>query len=771
MLKKIIIILVIFPLLSNAQNKISISGYVTDSLSGEALIGATVYINELSKVCSTNEFGYYSLTFYNKDSISIVASYTGYQKKTTRTQNGNNVFNFRLSPGLKIDEVVVQSKSSGVVSKENINTVQLQMKQVKKLPSLFGENDLVQAMQLMPGVQSGGEGQSRLLVRGGSPDQNLVLLDDVPLYYISHLSGLFSIFNTDAINYVDMTKGGFPARYGGRLSSVVDVRMKDGNMFKHEGNCSIGLLSSRISYQGPVKKERSSYIISARTSVLPVMKLISEGLVKNHFYDINGKFNIKLGESDRLYMSFYGGNDLVSTKQFDPHNNEDERYRNKTKWGNKLAALRWNHLFSHKLFSNLVFSVIDYRYNEKIIQKFDKNQIKYTEHISMYSGITDICGKYHLKWFLSPHISFRGGLQSTTHLFEPNNEYIKTTSSVGWEADSSFSSRINAFENALYIENELDYNTWGGNIGARIVSYAVNGKMFFYAEPRISFNYQPLSRLKLNISYAKMNQFVHLLSYSNAGFPNDYWMPATDIAKPEYSNQFTIGGSYNFFNNKYSISVIGYKKQLNNLVAFKDGASLYGNFKRWENVVELNGKGNSKGLELQFQKLKGKTTGWLSATLAKTTRQFNNINRGEVFPFEYDRRLDISLVINHPINERVELSMVWNYGSAYPVTLAAGKYQFDNDREMVVWADRNNSRLKDFHRLDVALNFPYNIGKFDGTFSLSVLNIYNRKNAFYYYYEDYTGFGTSGPWGDLGLKLYQQPLIPFLPSFSYSFKF
>lgn len=758
-------------MLSNAQNKISISGYVTDSLSGEALIGATVYINELSKVCSTNEFGYYSLTFYNKDSISIVASYTGYQKKTTRTQNGNNVFNFRLSPGLKIDEVVVQSKSSGVVSKENINTVQLQMKQVKKLPSLFGENDLVQAMQLMPGVQSGGEGQSRLLVRGGSPDQNLVLLDDVPLYYISHLSGLFSIFNTDAINYVDMTKGGFPARYGGRLSSVVDVRMKDGNMFKHEGNCSIGLLSSRISYQGPVKKERSSYIISARTSVLPVMKLISEGLVKNHFYDINGKFNIKLGESDRLYMSFYGGNDLVSTKQFDPHNNEDERYRNKTKWGNKLAALRWNHLFSHKLFSNLVFSVIDYRYNEKILQNFDKNQIKYTENKSMYSGITDICAKYHLKWFLSPHISFRGGLQSTTHLFEPNNEYIKTTSSAGWESDSAYSSQINAFENALYIENDLNYNKWSGNIGARIVSYAVNSKMFCYAEPRISLNYQPLSQLQLNVSYARMNQFVHLLSYSNAGFPNDYWMPATDIAKPEYSNQFTIGGSYNFFNNKYSISVIGYKKQLNNLVAFKDGASLYGNFKRWENVVELNGKGNSKGLELQFQKLKGKTTGWLSATLAKTTRQFNNINRGEVFPFEYDRRLDISLVINHPINERVELSMVWNYGSAYPVTLAAGKYQFDNDREMVVWADRNNSRLKDFHRLDVALNFPYNIGKFDGTFSLSVLNIYNRKNAFYYYYEDYTGFGTSGPSGDLGLKLYQQPLIPFLPSFSYSFKF
>jgi hypothetical protein len=758
----IILIVLLLPGLISGQNRIAISGYVSDSLTGEALIGASVYDMQSLKGCTTNEFGYFSLTLGSEHNITIRASYTGYQSQTLVLEEDDQRVDFKLQPGLRIGEVMVEAESPRIARHENVNTVRLSMKEVKKLPTLFGEQDLVQALQLMPGIQSGGEANSQLFVRGGSPDQNLVLLDDVPLYYISHFSGLFSVFNTDAINDVEMTKGGFPARYGGRLSSVLDVRMKDGNLYNREGNCTIGLLSSRISYEGPVHEGRSSYILSARRSVLPVMSLISDGLLNNSFYDLNGKFNYKLNDNNRLFLSFYAGSDAVNIKQYSSETtNNDLVFRNSRNWGNSLGAIRWNHVYSQKLFSNLNLSMVNYSYTSNQFNTYQSNGIDYTNDNQLKSGITDVSANYHLKWFFQPGISVRAGIQSTSHFFTPNNETRHQETSTGLAADSSFVSRVVGWENALYAEGEIHYKQLGGNLGGRLASYTVNGKTFVHLEPRVLLNYQLFRQLQINASYTQMNQFIHLLSYSTGGFPSDYWMPATEIATPEFSQQISLGLLANFMNDTYAASIIAYHKSIGNLVAFKDGASLYGNFDRWEKVVETGGSGTSKGIELLFQKLKGRTTGWLSTTVAKSTRQFENINNGNAYPFDYDRRLDISLVVNHQMNERLELSAVWNYGSAYPLTLAKGKYQFKNNQEMIVWGERNGARLKDYHRLDLAVNFPYTIGKFDGTFSLSLLNAYNRKNAFFYFYIDL---------GD-GAKLYQHSLIQFLPSFSYSFKF
>lgn len=767
-----ILYLLLFANFLNAQNKLTISGYVSDSLTGEALIGASVYDSQSLKGCITNEFGYFSLTINERQYIGISASFTGYKPKTIDMDGNNLRVDFKLQPGLHIDEVLVEAETPLISRYKNVNTVRLSMKEVKKLPTLFGEQDLVQALQLLPGIQSGGEANSQLFVRGGSPDQNLVLLDDVPLYYTSHFSGLFSVFNTDAINDVEMIKGGFPARYGGRLSSVLDVRMKDGNMNEREGNCTIGLLSSRISYEGPVQKGRSSYIVSARRSVLPIMRLITKNLLTNNFYDLNGKFNYKINDNNRLFLSLYTGSDVVNVKQYDSESSDNNLvYRNKRGWGNCLVALRWNHIYTRNLFSNLTLSEVGYKYNSYQFYTSSANNIVYDTENKLQSGITDLSGNYNLKWFFNPNLSLRGGIQSAAHYFTPNNETRHQQTSTGLMADSSFSSRILGWENALYAEGEIDYEKLGGNLGGRLTTYTVNGKTFVHFEPRVLLNYRLLKYLQLNASYTQMNQFIHLLSYSNAGFPNDYWMPATEIAKPEFSKQVSLGLNVDFVKNTYVFSLVAFRKTMKNLVDFKEGTSLYGNFDRWENVVEKGGIGDSKGVELLFRKLKGRTTGWLSTTLAKSTRQFENVNNGNAYPFKYDRRLDISLVVNYKINEKVDLSAVWNYGSGYPVTLAIGKYKFGNDTEMLVWGDRNSYRMKDYHRLDLAINFPYTIGQFDGTFSISVLNVYNRKNAYYYFYQDRTGYGVGGASGDLGSKLYMQTLIPFLPSFSYSFKF
>ncbi|MFA9393073.1 MAG: TonB-dependent receptor plug domain-containing protein, partial [Prolixibacteraceae bacterium] len=521
-----------------------------------------------------------------------------------------------------------------------------------------------------------------------------------------------------------------------------------------------------------VQKGRSSYIISARRSMLPVMNLMTDGLLNNSFYDINGKFNYKVDDNNRLFLSLYTGGDVVNIKQYDPESTGNELvYKTKRNWGNSLAALRWNHIYTSKLFSNLTLSGVGYKYSSSQFSPSTYNNIEYKTENRLKSGIGDLSGNYNVKWFYNPNLSLRSGLQSTAHFFTPNNETRHQETSTGIVSDSAFVSSVDAWENALYVETEMDYEKWGGNIGGRLAAYMVNGETFFYLEPRVLLNYKPFKHLRLHTSYTQMNQFIHMLSYSNAGFPNDYWMPATEMARPEFSTQVSVGMNVDLMKDRYTLSIVAYRKTMQNLIAFKDGASLYGNFDRWENVVEVGGIGHSEGIELLFQKLKGRTTGWLSTTLAKSTRQFENINNGNAYPFKYDRRLDVSLVVNHQINEKVELSLVWNYGSGYPVTLAKGKYQFDYSNEMLVWADRNNFRMIDYHRLDAAVNFPYAIGKFDGKFSISILNVYNRKNAYFYFYQDRTGYGVGGASGDKGVKLYMQTLIPFLPSVSYSFKF
>jgi outer membrane cobalamin receptor len=758
-----------------SQNRVTINGFVNDAKTGEALIGAIIFDKNTNTGCSTNEFGFYSLTIKSENVVNLFVSYIGYTSETKILDAKNQRLNIKLKPGIEIGEVIVNQNRFNSLSIQSANLIKLNMQDVKTVPSVFGENDLIQVLRLTPGVQSGGEGKSQLFVRGGSPDQNLILLDDVALYYISHFGGLFSIFNSDAINNVELTKGGFPARYGGRLSSILDVRMKEGNLEKFEGNCTIGILSSRISLEGPIHTGKSSYIISFRKSILPLMKIVTEK-VGTDFYDLNGKINFNLSENDRLMLSVYSGNDAIKTKMFDTESSRvDPFYTNKCNWGNKLAALRWNHLFSEKLFSNLTLSTVDYRFVSKIYLREKRDSLVYKTDSKLASGITDFNGQYDLKWFVTPDYSLRFGTKSSFHLFKPNNIEINEKVSSGKSADTTYFSNLSAYENSLYIENEINYHFLKMNIGARLALYSVEKKTFTSLEPRIQFETSFSKNLSFNASYSQMNQFIHLLTYSNAGVPSDYWMPTTALAKPEYAREFSVGLNGSVLQENYKVYLSAYSKKMNNMVEFKDGASLSGNLDRWETVVETAGKGDSRGIEFLFQKIKGKTNGWISATLSCSARQFSNINNGESFPFKYDRTLDVSLVINHSFNKNIEFSAVWNYGTGYPVTLAYGKYSFARYEEIIVWGKRNSSRMRDYHRLDVAVHFPYTIGQFNGTFSISILNLYNRKNPYYYFYQDLTTIGSqSGKFfqeGDLGLKLYQQSFIPFFPSVSYSFKF
>lgn len=780
-MKKIITIIVFIISLANcfAQNRYTISGYVFDNKSKEVLIGANIFKPNSNLATISNEYGFYSLTLPAKDSIKLIVSYIGYKNKSLKillTQNKR--INLFLESGIEIDEVTVTGyKNKSIVERNETGVVRLQMKKIKTLPNLFGEVDIMKSLQLMPGVQSGGEAKSSLYVRGGSPDQNLILLDDVPLYYVSHFGGMFSIFNADAINDVKLIKGGFPARYGSRLSSVLDIRMREGNMQKYHVQGTLGLLSSKISFEGPIIKNKTSFIISVRRNLLPVFKLFDVGVSYN-YYDINAKINHKLSQNDRIFFSFYSGNDKVEIKNELKTTSTNQKNAKSVKWGNTLAALRWNHIFSSKLFSNLTLSYTNYNYQNDIESSYKSDSINQNILNNLYSGIKDINAKFDFDYYINPNIKLRYGINSIYHIFTPNDIYYFQEGPNISHIDTSYNDiNTNAFENAVYLESEIKYNRFNTNFGVRFSNYDIKNQKYYSVEPRILFNYILAENLSLKYSFSTMKQYVHLLSYSGVGMPSDFWMPTTKNVVPETSYQNTLGIAQSFFDNKYEFSINSYYKIMSNLIAFKQGESFFGNIDNWENVIEKKGAGNAYGLELLVQKMKGKTTGWIGITLSKADRNFANLNNGKTFPFKYDRLFDVGIAITQKIKENITLSATWTYGSGYPITLATEKYT-SSGKEVYVYGDINSFKMRDYHRLDVGVNFNKKTSWGERTWTISIFNLYNRQNPYYYYFErelnfvtinNGLGIGTITEKGDL--KLYQQSLFSFFPSFSYSFKF
>jgi hypothetical protein len=756
----------------SGQTPLTVSGFVYDATTKEFLIGAFVYdLNSKIGVVS-NEYGFYNITVESDRAPILQVSYVGYQTQRISVNDSiDSPLSIFLKPGIDLDEITVKAnKPNEITRSTETSIVRLQMQEVKMLPNLFGEVDIIKAYQLTPGVQSGGEAKSEMYVRGGSPDQNLIILDDVPLYYVAHFGGFFSIFNADAISDVKLIKGGFPARYGGRLSSVLDVRMKEGNMSKLHGQGSIGLLSFKLLLEGPIVKNKSSFMVSARKNLLPIFRFFGVDMAYG-FYDINAKLNFQLSDKDKLFISFYNGDDVVKTKS----KSQETKVKAVTKWGNLSGSLRYNRILGKKIFGNFILATTRYRYINSFNNSISSDSTNKSIESELSTGIIDVLMKADLSYQVSSNYLIRFGVLGMYHNITPNDEsfsLVDNNSSI----HDNFSSKIIAFENSIYTEHEFLNRFFGINAGFRFVSFIIEKQQYYFFEPRLNLNIPLRYDLSIKSSYSISNQFMHLLSYSGTGMPADYWMPSTPNVKPSRAVQYTFGIAKTFSEGDYQFSIDFYYKTMNDLIAFKPGASLIGNLSSWEDVILSEGKGQNYGVELFLQKNQGKSTGWIGLTLSKAEREFADLNEGKPYPFKYDRLLDISIVWNYKINSKMFISTTWNYGSGYPLTVASEHYYIDDD-EVFVYDEINSFRMRDYHRLDFGINFPKTTKWGERTWTISIFNLYNRKNPYYYYYDrKLLNILNDGP-GQIpvavydNLKLYQKSLFSIFPSFSYSFKF
>lgn len=774
------------------SQKITLSGYITDASTGERLINANILDSNSKKGTTSNDYGFYSLsTTTNSTTISI--SYLGYVTlKKNISLKKNTTLNIQLVPeSYSLGEVEISASKEVPIEKRNeISTISIPTKQIKKLPALGGEVDVLKVLQLMPGVQSGNEGASGLYVRGGSPDQNLTLLDGVPLYYVNHLGGFISTFNIDAINNIKLTKGGFPAQYGGRLSSVLDIRMKDGNMNKFQGSGMIGLLATKLSVEGPIKKDTTSYMISARRMLYdlftrPISKLTSDGFGFGYtFYDFNAKINHKFSDKDRIYISTYLGHD----RAIGSYNDKVSKFKSSLQWGNNLAAFRWNHLFNQKLFSNTTVSYTHYKFSTKNLD-IEKDDNKETESFSsFFSGIYDLGIEANFDYFVTSNYTLKFGTNNIYHSFKPGTSRSKEKENGNNVMD--FKSRNDdafAWENAVYIENDLKIGQRIiTNFGLRGVNYNIGDVNYFSVEPRLLATILIAKNTSLKTAYSKMQQNVHLLTGTGVGVPNDLWMPSTKTVAPQKSEQWSIGIAKSIKNDIYEFSLEGYTKKMTNMIAYKEGISSINTSTNWQNLIEKNGNGNSYGVELLLQKKQGRTTGWIGYTWSKTDRQFENINNGVSFPYKYDRRHDASVVFSHKLNEKIDISATWVYGTGAAYTLPIAKYQIlaENDNsttyppynptndteEIYIYGKRNAERMRAFHKLDVGINFKKEKKWGERTWNVSIYNIYNRQNPYYYFVENEYGFSNNTS-TIINTKIKQQSLFPIIPSVSYNFKF
>ncbi|MBE9468028.1 MAG: TonB-dependent receptor [Bacteroidetes bacterium] len=784
---KIIIFIIIFsPYQIIIAQTYTLSGFVQDAKTRESLIGVNIYDSNTYQGTVTNNYGFYSLSLNKTDTVHLHISYVGYEKQDTLLVfNKNQQINFSLMQNNMLNEIVIQDRYKNIERKTEMSTVEIPLKQIKNLPSLTGEPDIMRAFQLMPGVQSGKEGTSSISVRGGGPDQNLFLLDGVPLYYVSHIGGFVSVFEPGALKSVKLIKGGFPARYGGRLSSVVDIIMKEGNKEKLHGEYTLGILSSKFLLEGPVKNNKSSFLFSLRRCNIDILTIpISwfnsngESFAGYTFYDINAKYNHQISKKTKIYFSFYTGRDKIFVKSHGSVSIPDVveyRYKNIVSWGNIMGTIRFNHLYNSKLFSNTTLSYTKFNYQTKLIykQKGTKTDSLNERDVATFnSGVQDIIAKIDYDFYPNTKNIIKFGASATYHIFTPGITVFKQTANI----DTSYgSNNINAIENNLYFEDEIKISKKIiANIGLHSSLYYIQKSFFYTVQPRLMFNYLIKNNLSIKLSYANMQQHIHLLSNSGAGLPTDLWVPATKKIKPENSQQLAVGIAHTLpFEKQIELTIESYYKTMTNLIEFSEGASCFSGGSNWQEKIETDGKGTAYGIEFLLQKKEGKTTGWISYTLSKNERVFKTLNNGMPFPYRYDRRHNISIVINHKFNKNITLSATWIYETGNAITLAVYQYCLinygynyalgdDEFNNVHVYNGRNSSRMPAYHRFDVGINFKKQKKKGIRTWNLSIYNVYNHKNPYFLYYK-YDN--------KKGINLYGLSLFPIIPSVSYSFKF
>lgn len=771
------------------KKQFTLSGYIKDKSSDESLIQATVYIMNKGQGTTSNNYGFYSLTLEEGD-YQLRFSYIGYTTQIIDIKlYTDRVANIVLKPSIELKEVtVVASASEKSFNRAEMGVHTIPLKEIKKIPVLLGETDILKTLQLLPGIQSGNEGSSGIYVRGGGHDQNLIMLDGVPLYNVSHLFGFFSVFNTDAINNAKMIKGGFPARYGGRLSSVLDIRMKEGNMNEFHGSGSIGLISSRISLEGPINKGKTSFIISARRTYIDILAKPALAIINSkndnednsfsyYFYDLNMKINHKFSPKSRLFLSAYLGKDDLngeSTYRYQYSDSQSEDINGgDVEWGNIIGVARWNYQLNSKLFSNTTFTYSRYKFDagNYSTQKntTDGNTSTYNSLNKFRSGINDLTAKIDFDFLPNPNHYIKFGFGNTYHEFQPSGAQFEWNDGEEINLSDTENDELKANEYFAYIENDFKIGSKiKFNLGLHFSGFTYKEKTFNYLQPRANLNILLSKNSSLKLSYARMAQYLHLLTNPTVGLPTDLWVPPTKKVPAEYSDQFAIGYSKEI-NDNYNLNIEAYYKKMYNLVEYKEGSSFFGSSKGWEDKVDL-GTGESYGVEVFIEKRSGKTTGWFGYTLSWANRNFENIDNGETFPFRYDRRHDVSLVLTHKLKKNIDLGFIWVYGSGQAITLGLEKYNpidlgsgFNPYGDIEHHEKRNNYRTPAYHRMDVNINFTKKKKWGTRTWSVGLYNAYSRQNPFFMYVE----------W-DMHKEVdvvKQLSIFPIIPSVSYSFKF
>ncbi len=752
-----------------AQPRPSVSGYVRDARTGEALIGATVYSPVLKTGTQTNNYGFYSLNLPVSDSATVVFSYIGYVTRTVRLPPGQNqtILPIDLSAeGRLLDEVSVRtSVGDDNVQRPQMSTINVPMQQIRTLPMIAGERDVLKVIQFLPGVQSGNEGTTGFFVRGGNIDQNLVLLDEATVYNPNHLFGLFSTFNVNALNSVNLIKGGFPAQYGGRLSSVLDITMRDGNRNTFSGEGGIGLLSANLTLEGPVQRGKSSFMVSARRSYIDLLLkpfMTGSNSTSYALYDLNAKLNYELGQRDHLFVSVFRGQDQAAFTGASSLNYG-------IGFGNGTATLRWNHLLGQKLFVNT--SLIYNSYSLAL----STTQGNY--YALLYTGIRDWAAKSTIEWYPSPAHSVKAGVQVAEHRFAPASysaRVPKTGNPLSLQPDSIAYNY--AREWAFFVNDEWRLSDKiGVSLGVRVPVYSARGTTYTRLEPRLTVKYTLAPGLSVKAAYTEMNQFLHLVPSSTASLPTDIWISSSPVVQPQFSRQVALGLFRNFARNTYEVSVETYYKSMQHQVLFRQGTQLLVN----TNIdSQLSfGRGESFGVEVFIRKNAGgsslpKLTGWLAYTLSKTTQTFADLNYGEPFPFTYDKRHVLSVVGSYALSARWLLSanFVFNSGGAY--TLPAGRVSVVGDASLYDgtyydFTNRNNARFRAYNRLDLSVAYRrkrHLLGNaYDSEWVLSAYNVYSRLNPYFIYLT--TDQTTGQP------QARQVSLLPIIPSVSYSVKF
>lgn len=755
---------------ASTVNKFTLSGTIKSKVKGETLIGASIRAGNTGTF--SNEYGFYSLTM-EQGNYAVEFSAIGQQSKTEDIVLEKDIkLNIFLDDEVKnLEGVIVTAQSKGrSISSPQMGVEKLSTKEIKNIPVLFGERDILKTIQLLPGIKSAGEGNSGFFVRGGAGDQNLILLDEAPVYNPSHLLGFFSTFNSDAVKDMTIYKGGMPAQYGGRLSSVLDIKMNDGNNQDYNVSGGLGLISAKLNIEGPVQKDKSSFLLTGRRTYADMfLKLSKDSSINQntiYFYDLNAKLNYQLSDKDRLYLSGYFGKDVLGVgKTFG------------IDWGNGTGTLRWNHIFNRKLFSNTSLIFSNYKYKISIQSGGDDFDI--------FSRIQDWNLKQEFQWYADSRNNVRFGFNTIYHTITPGE--VKAYSSVS--VNSTALQKRYSWENAAFITN-----TWKASdkinltYGLRLSSFSILGKGDFYAldndgkvidtfsyqkgkfvktyfnpEPRIAASYVFNANTSVKASYVRNVQNLHLVSNSTSSNPTDKWIANTNIIKPETSDQVSIGYYQDIFNKQYELSIETYYKSMNNQIDYRDGADIFANSDAIESQL-LFGIGRAYGLEWLLKKKAGKFTGWLAYTLSKTEKKINGINNNKWYNARQDRTHEVAVVASYQLNKKWTVSANWVFYTGDAVTFPAGKYRV-NDRTVFYYTERNGYRMPDYHRLDLGATCILKQKKrFSSELTISLYNAYGRENAFTIDFRDNEDDPSK-------TEAVRYALFKYIPSVSYNFKF